>query len=62
VSIPGELWSRNLRSLRKLEIKECPDLVSIGGPEAIANINTVYIRDCPKLTEIDQPEERELTV
>jgi len=62
VSIPGELWSRNLRSLRKLEIKECPDLVSIGGPEAIADINTVYIRDCPKLTEIEQPEERELTV
>jgi len=33
----------------------CPDLVSIGGPEAIANISTVFIEDCPKLKELEQP-------
>ncbi|PUZ75132.1 hypothetical protein GQ55_1G124700 [Panicum hallii var. hallii] len=55
VFIPGDLWSSNLKSLQKLKIEYCPDLVSIGGPEAIANINRVYIRGCPKLMEIEQP-------
>ena len=43
VSIPGDLWSSYLKSLQKLWIQSCPDLASIGGPEAIANINIVYI-------------------
>jgi len=55
VSIPGDLWRSNLKSLWKLKIEECPDLVSIGGPEAIADIYRVHIRGCRKLMEIQQP-------
>jgi hypothetical protein len=55
VSIAGDLWSSNLKSLQKLKIQEFPDLVSVGGLGAIANINTVYIRDCPMLKELEQP-------
>ncbi|CAN6251205.1 unnamed protein product [Urochloa humidicola] len=55
VSIQSDLWSDNLKSLKKLMIQDCPDLVSIGGPRAVANINVVRIRDCPKLKELEQP-------
>jgi hypothetical protein len=55
VSIPGNLWSSNLISLQDLMIRYCPDLVSIGGPTALDNINTVFIQDCPKLKELEQP-------
>uniref|UniRef100_K3Z0C0 NB-ARC domain-containing protein n=1 Tax=Setaria italica TaxID=4555 RepID=K3Z0C0_SETIT len=50
--------SSNLKSLHKLRIMYCPDLVTIGGPEAIANIKVVQIRNCPKLKELKQPVER----
>ncbi|CAL4888484.1 unnamed protein product [Urochloa decumbens] len=55
VSIPGGLWNGSLKSVKELKIVECQDLVSIGGPEAIANINTLFIDHCPKLNEIEQP-------
>jgi hypothetical protein len=53
-----DLWSSNLKSLQHLTIKDYEDLVSIGGPEAIAHIPKVIIRDCPKLKEIQQPLQR----
>ena len=53
--IPRELWSSNLKSLLKLSIINCEDLVSIGGPEAIAHISKVRIQMCPKLKEVQQP-------
>jgi hypothetical protein len=49
--IPRDLWSSNLKSLQKLSIINCEDLVSIGGPEAIAHIY-VFIDGCPKLKEV----------
>ncbi|XP_021321802.1 putative disease resistance protein RGA4 [Sorghum bicolor] len=54
VSVPGDLWG-NLKSLQTLMIRNFPDLVSIGGPTAIANINEVLIDHCWKLKEIEQP-------
>ena len=54
VSVPGDLWG-NLKSLKTLMIQNFPDLVSIGGPTAIANINKVLIKNCWKLKEIEQP-------
>ncbi|XBI60823.1 hypothetical protein VPH35_041701 [Triticum aestivum] len=53
-SIPGDIWSSNLASLKDLRIYECPDLVSFGGAEAVANIKKVKIYKCPKLKEADQ--------
>lgn len=52
---PGGLWSDNLPLLQELWIQSCPDLVSIGGPDAIASIRKVRIGACPKLTELEQP-------
>ena len=48
VSVPGHLWSTNLKSLQRLEFRHCPELISIGGPNATANIRNVVIEDCPK--------------
>jgi hypothetical protein len=53
--IPGDLWSSNLKSLQVLIVHFCGDLVSIGGPEAIAHIPKVNIKNCPKLKEVQQP-------
>ncbi|VAH11030.1 unnamed protein product [Triticum turgidum subsp. durum] len=41
-------------SLEKLVIKDCPNLVSIGGAKAVAKIKTVEISMCPKLKEAEQ--------
>jgi hypothetical protein len=53
--IPCDLWSSNRKSIQELTIMDCEDLVSIGGPEAIAHIPKVDIQNCPKLKEIQQP-------
>ncbi|XP_048539018.1 putative disease resistance RPP13-like protein 1 [Triticum urartu] len=53
-SIPWNIWRSNLVSLNKLVIEDCPDLVSIGGAEAVANIKEVEISRCPKLEEAEQ--------
>jgi phage gp45-like len=50
--IPRDLWSSNRKSLQELIIMGCEDLVSIGGPEAIAHIPKVDIYNCPKLKEV----------
>jgi hypothetical protein len=50
VLVPGNLWSSNLKSLWRLEFRHCPELISIGGPNATANINVV-IEHCPKFKE-----------
>ncbi|TVU32557.1 hypothetical protein EJB05_24290, partial [Eragrostis curvula] len=55
VSAPGNLWCNSLVSLRELRIWNCPDLVSIGGPNAIAKIDKVHIMGCEKLMGIQQP-------
>uniref|UniRef100_K3YZU1 NB-ARC domain-containing protein n=1 Tax=Setaria italica TaxID=4555 RepID=K3YZU1_SETIT len=55
LSIPGHMWSSNLASLRLLQIQGCPDLVSVGGPKAIAGIAKVWIERCPKFKELKQP-------
>ncbi|OEL23356.1 hypothetical protein BAE44_0015626 [Dichanthelium oligosanthes] len=56
VSIPGHLWSSSLPSIHELWIRSCPDLVSIGGPNAKANIKDVLIEDRTKLEKsIKQP-------
>jgi len=55
LSIPGHMWSSNLASLRLLQIEGCPDLVSVGGSEAIAGIASVIIDRCPKFKELEQP-------
>ncbi|XP_048552817.1 putative disease resistance protein RGA1 [Triticum urartu] len=53
-SIPSDIWLGNLASLEKLVIKDCPNLVSIGGAKAVAKIKTVEISMCPKLKEAEQ--------
>ncbi|CAD6248378.1 unnamed protein product [Miscanthus lutarioriparius] len=53
--IPRDLWSSNLKSLQKLTIKHCEDVVSIGGQEVIAHIPKVDIQNCPNLKEVQQP-------
>jgi hypothetical protein len=53
--IPRDLWSSDLKSLQELKIVTCEELVSIGGPEAIAHIPNVEIQNCPKLKEVHQP-------
>ena len=55
VSIPGDLWSSNLKSLKSLSFDHCSKLKSIGGPDAIAHIRDLLIGGCPDLKEIDQP-------
>ncbi|CAL4931558.1 unnamed protein product [Urochloa decumbens] len=55
VSTPAHLWSKNLASLQELQIEHCKNLETIGGLEATANINKVYIDFCPKLLEVEQP-------
>lgn len=57
-SIPGDIWRSSLASLEELDIWFCPDLVSIGGAEAVAKIKYVGIRDCPNLEEADQIKNR----
>lgn len=49
ISIPGDIWCNNLASLDELVIEDCPDLVSIGGAEAVAKIKKVRIYQCPNL-------------
>lgn len=53
-SIPGTIWHNNLSLLEELVIRECPNLVSIGGAEAVAKIKKVHIWNCPKLREAKQ--------
>jgi hypothetical protein len=53
--IPRDVWSSSLKSLQKLSMLFCGDLVSIGGPEAIAHIPIVLIENCLKLKEVQQP-------
>ncbi|CAD6221587.1 unnamed protein product [Miscanthus lutarioriparius] len=55
VSVPGHLWSSNLRSLQRLMFYSCSKLKSIGGPGTITHIRDLCIDDCPELKEIDQP-------
>jgi hypothetical protein len=55
VSVPGHLWSSNLKSLQRLNFDSCPKLKSIGGLDAIVHIKDLFIGDCPELKEIDQP-------
>ncbi|KAF7033654.1 hypothetical protein CFC21_044740 [Triticum aestivum] len=52
--IPEQVWSSSLKSLEQLLIAQCPDLVSIGGARAIAEVPTVYITNCPKLEDLKQ--------
>ncbi|KAM3299400.1 hypothetical protein ACQJBY_040741 [Aegilops geniculata] len=47
--IPGDIWRCDLTSLELLEIRDCPDLVSIGGAKAVEKINSVWICECPDL-------------
>ncbi|VAH55115.1 unnamed protein product [Triticum turgidum subsp. durum] len=47
--IPGDIWRCNLTSLELLEIRDCPDLVSIGGANAVEKIKSVWICECPNL-------------
>uniref|UniRef100_A0ACD5WP08 Uncharacterized protein n=1 Tax=Avena sativa TaxID=4498 RepID=A0ACD5WP08_AVESA len=54
-SIPGNLWSTNCTSLENLMIRDCEDIVSIGGENAISEIKNVSIEFCPKLEELEQP-------
>jgi hypothetical protein len=53
--IPRDLWSNNLKSLQRINIMNCENLVSIGAPEGIAHIPKVRIRNCRKLKEVEQP-------
>lgn len=58
LSIPWHMWGSNLSLL---QIQGCPDLVSVGGSNAIAGIENVYIDRCPKFTELKQPVLRPLS-
>lgn len=57
-SILAEIWYDNLSELQTLEISGCPDLISIGGPEAIEHIENAFVESCAKLTGLTQPLER----
>ena len=57
-SIPGRLWSTSLTSLENLSISYCPDIVSIGGENAISEIQNVQIKHCHKMEDLKQPLER----
>ncbi|KAM3299401.1 hypothetical protein ACQJBY_040742 [Aegilops geniculata] len=57
-SIPSNIWRSNLVSLEKLVIENFPDLVSIGGAEAVANLKEVEICGCPNLEEEEQIKEQ----
>ncbi|VAI80486.1 unnamed protein product [Triticum turgidum subsp. durum] len=54
-SIPGSLWTTNLTSLENLLIWSCPDIVSIGGENAISEIQNVSIQWCCKMEDLKQP-------
>ncbi|XP_037482637.1 putative disease resistance protein RGA1 [Triticum dicoccoides] len=41
--IPGDIWRCDLTSLELLEIRDCPDLVSVGGANAVEKIKSVWI-------------------
>lgn len=51
-SIPGNVWRSYLPSLKQLIIRGCADLESIGGEEAIAKIECVFVTSCPKMGDI----------
>ncbi|XP_037480917.1 putative disease resistance protein RGA4 [Triticum dicoccoides] len=53
-SIPGNIWHSYLASLENLVIQDCPNLVSIGGANAVAQIKKVMILRCPNLEEAEQ--------
>ncbi|CAM0948029.1 unnamed protein product [Alopecurus aequalis] len=53
-SIPDTIWRNNLALLEELVIDHCPNLVSIGGAEAVAKIKTVEIHRCLELKEAPQ--------
>ncbi|CAM0942665.1 unnamed protein product [Alopecurus aequalis] len=48
-SIPGNVWQSYLPSLKKLIIRYCTNLESIGGEEATAKIGHMDVSDCPKI-------------
>jgi len=52
--IPRDLWS-SLKSLQRLCIMNCENLVSIGASEGIEHIPKVHIGSCPKLKDVPQP-------
>lgn len=54
ISIPASIWGSNLALLQRLEIRHCPNLVSIGGAMAVAKIKEVEISGCPLLKEAEQ--------
>ncbi|XP_048572875.1 putative disease resistance protein RGA1 [Triticum urartu] len=54
ISISGHLWSTTLLSLQELEIRNCPELVSIGRADDISEIQNVLIQACKKLRGIKQ--------
>ncbi|CAL5090409.1 unnamed protein product [Urochloa decumbens] len=57
-SIPlNSIASANM--LKCLVLRNCPELVSIGGSQSFSSIQHVQISDCPKLTEVEQPFEKE---
>lgn len=58
ISIPGHLWSTTLSSLEELELRNCPELVSVGGADDISEIQNVWIKSCTKLKGIKQPLKR----
>uniref|UniRef100_A0ACD5VBF1 Uncharacterized protein n=1 Tax=Avena sativa TaxID=4498 RepID=A0ACD5VBF1_AVESA len=53
-SLPGNIWCSKLALLEELVIRDCLNLVSIGGAEAVAQIKKVEIISCPKLREAEQ--------
>jgi hypothetical protein len=53
--VPGNVWQSNLLSLKRLYITGCADLESIGGEDAIANIEHVFVGRCPKIGYICRP-------
>lgn len=55
ISIPGDIWRNSLQFLDYLGIYDCEGLLSIGEPEAIAQINNVDIDKCPMLNGLEQP-------
>jgi hypothetical protein len=50
--VPGNIWQSNLLSLKRLHITGCADLESIGGEDAIAKIEQVFVYRCPKIGDI----------
>jgi len=54
ISIPGTIWRDNLALLEELVIRYCPNIVSIGGAEAVSHISSVRIYNCPSLKEAEE--------